>query len=385
MQPSQVDRKQIEVALAVFELGYNLPMVLVDAVELSKLQRPPFPPSLPTLIFRIDSRQVLSAVKRVLATTYPEEHPLKLLGAPGTPRQGVEELALSEIDRCHAANGAGILYLPALPTQTAFESFQEVVARLRAPGGCPWDREQTHLSLRQHLMEEAYETLTALDSQDAGSLKEELGDLLLQIVLHAQIASEAGEFSVTDVIEGIHNKIVRRHPHVFGKTTVSCVSGVLVNWEKIKEAERSQHNQHQAKGLLDGVPRAFPALAQAQELQERAARVGFDWDSIEPVIAKVKEELEEVFSATQQAELEAELGDLLFAVVNLMRWYKVDAESALRLTIHTFRERFAYIEEQAQRSGKRLTDMNLAEMDALWNEAKNQRKADGGVENGDSG
>lgn len=385
MQPSHIDRKLIEPALAALDIQHNLPLMLVDAVELSKLQLPPFPPSIPALVFRANSRQLLAAVRRVLTANYPCEHPMKLLCAPGTPHQRVEELSLSEIDRSDPADEVVILYLPARSKETAFELLQEVVACLRAPGGCPWDREQTHLSLRQHLMEEAYETLSALDSQDPDSLKEELGDLLLQIVLHAQIASEAGDFTMSDVIEGIYSKVVRRHPHVFGETAVSGVSGVLVNWEKIKEVERSQHKQRQANGLLDGVPRAFPALAQAQELQERAARVGFDWGSIEPVIAKVKEELEEVCLATKHTEYEAELGDLLFAVVNLVRWHKVDAESALRRTINTFRERFAYIEHQAQRSGKRLTDMSLEEMDTFWNEAKNKKKLDSGAQGGGLG
>jgi tetrapyrrole methylase family protein/MazG family protein len=250
------------------------------------------------------------------------------------------------------------------------ESFQEVVARLRAPDGCPWDREQTHLSLRKYLLEETYEALQALDAQDPEALREELGDLMLQIVLHAQIAAEDGEFTLADILRGINQKIVRRHPHVFGEVKVTGVEGVLVNWQKLKDQERVENGVNAAKGMLDGVPAILPALSQAQELQDRAARVGFDWSDIDPVIAKVFEELEEVRVAATAEDRWAELGDLLFAVVNLVRWHKVDAESALRGTNSKFRRRFAYIEEQARAAGRSLSDMTLAEMDVWWEEAK---------------
>jgi len=245
-----------------------------------------------------------------------------------------------------------------------------VVARLRAPDGCPWDREQTHLSLRPHLLEEAHEALEAIDQEDPASLREELGDLLLQIVLNAQIASENGEFNMADVLEGINRKIIHRHPHVFKDTQLDGVEGVLKNWEILKEAERKENGVDEEKGLLDGAPRSLPALSLAQEYQDRAARVGFDWPSIDPVLQKVHEELGEVDQASNEEELTHELGDLLFAVVNLVRWHKIDAESALRGMNRRFAKRFKYIEQQARKNGQKLSEMSLEEMDRFWEEAK---------------
>ena len=260
------------------------------------------------------------------------------------------------------------LYIPSLPEGTAFETFHEIVAHLRAPNGCPWDREQTHQSPRTQLLEESYEALAAIDSGDVTSMREEFGDLLLQIVLNAQIASEAGHFNMTDVVKGIHDKIVRRHPHVFGDLELKDVDGVLQNWERLKEKERG--GKKEDKGLLDGVPVILPALNQAQEYQARAARVGFDWPEIQGVLDKVREEIEEIKQAENQEQVAAELGDLFFVLVNLARWKKVDAESALRGTNMKFKKRFGYVEQGAKAKGQSLSDMTLEEMDALWNEAK---------------
>jgi tetrapyrrole methylase family protein/MazG family protein len=242
------------------------------------------------------------------------------------------------------------------------------VAHLRAPDGCPWDKEQTHESLRKHLLEESFEAITAIDSGDFADMREEFGDLLLQIVLHAQIANEETQFNVYQVIQGIHSKIVRRHPHVFGDVELEGVKGVLANWEKLKEKERSDKKEE--KGLLDGVPTALPALSQAQEYQDRAARVGFDWPEIEGVLDKVREEIEEIKNAESDFELASEIGDLFFALVNVARWKTVDAESALRGTNLKFKKRFGYVEQTAKKQGRSLSDMNLEEMDVLWNEAK---------------
>jgi tetrapyrrole methylase family protein/MazG family protein len=343
-------------------------MAFADALELSNRQTPPFPPSEPALIAQIYSRAVAADVKLTLNSVFPDEHPVKLVHAAGTPQEIVEELKLYEIDRSRHLGLLSSLFIPPLPVDTAFEDFQEIVARLRAPDGCPWDREQTHASLRQHLLEEAYETLEAMDSNDPQAMCEEFGDLLLQIVLNAQIASEEGEFSMADILQGINQKIVRRHPHVFGEVHVEGVDGVLKNWEKLKEKERADN--HTEKGLLDGVPKSMPSLVIGQEYQDRAARVGFDWDSIEPVWAKVAEEMEEVRTAEDDESQAKELGDLLFAVVNLIRWFKVDAESALRLANQRFYKRFKYIEKRAVEVGRKLTDMTLSEMDEWWNEAK---------------
>jgi tetrapyrrole methylase family protein/MazG family protein len=260
------------------------------------------------------------------------------------------------------------LYIPALGEGTSFESFVEIVAHLRAPDGCPWDKEQTHETLRKHLLEETYEAISAIDSGDFTDMREEFGDLLLQVVLQSQIANEEGQFNINQVVQGIHSKIVRRHPHVFGDLKVDGVDGVLANWEKLKEQERKDKKQD--KGLLDGVPVALPALSQAQEYQDRAARVGFDWPEVDGVLDKVKEEIEEIKKAESDFELASEIGDLFFVLVNLARWKSVDAESALRGTNMKFKKRFAYVEQEAKKQERELSSLSLEEMDSLWNEAK---------------
>lgn len=262
------------------------------------------------------------------------------------------------------------IFLPATVAPKTLEEFMEIIAHLRAPDGCPWDRKQTHASLRPYLLEETYEALEALDREDMAGLQEELGDLLLQITLHAQIAAEKGEFTIGDVLAGINRKIVSRHPHVFGEVVVENAQQVVQNWEKLKEIERVENGKSEKGGLLEGIPAILPALSQAQSIQDRAARVGFDWPEISPVLDKVHEELEEVRTAEGELERAKELGDLLFAVVNLVRWHKVDAESALRQTNLKFRKRFSYLEQQAKSTGRELQKMTLAEMDALWEEAK---------------
>lgn len=344
-------------------------LMLFDAMELSTAHVPAFPPDAPVLIAQIYSRLVASEVKMTLNELYPDEHPVRLVHAAGTKDELVEDLHLYEIDRSEHTGLLTSLYVPPLGEGTSFESFQEIVAHLRAPDGCPWDREQTHESLRTHLMEEAYETLDAIDSGDFVAIQEELGDLLLQIVLHSQIATEEGEFTMNTVIKGIYDKIVRRHPHVFGEIQLDGVEGVLQNWEKLKEAERKEDGKKE-KGLLDGVPLAMPALSQAQEYQDRVARVGFDWPAVEGVLDKVIEEIGEIKSATNIEELGEEIGDLFFVLVNLARWNKVDAESALRETNLKFKRRFRYVEQGAKKQGRSLSDMTLEEMDVLWEQAK---------------
>jgi tetrapyrrole methylase family protein/MazG family protein len=343
---------------------------LVDALELGALHHPSFPPDQPALVAQIYNREVASNVKLALNAVYPDEHPVRLVHAAGTDQQLVEDLKLYEIDRSPHTGLLTVLYLPPLGPETSFERFQEIVAALRAPDGCPWDREQTHDSLRKYLLEETYETLAALDSNEPAGMREEFGDLLLQIVLHAQIGYEEGEFNMAEILAGISSKLIRRHPHVFGEVKVDGVRGVLVNWEKLKAAERKANGEEKTKGLLDGVPREFPALGQAQQIQDRAARVGFDWEDIQGVWDKLNEEIGEVRAASTPEELEGEVGDLLFAAVNLARWLKVDAESALRGTNLKFRRRFSHVEKRARETGQQLPDMKLPEMDLFWDEAK---------------
>lgn len=344
-------------------------LVVLDALELSSSHVPPFPTHMPVLIAQIYSRSVASDVKLTLNALYPDLHPVKLIHGAGTSKQKVEDLALYEIDRSRQTGLLTTLYLPPLGPGTSFEEFLEIVARLRAPDGCPWDKEQTHKSLRSTMIEEAYEVLDALDRDDLESLKEELGDLLMNILLQAQIASEEGEFTIADVLHGIHTKIVRRHPHVFGEVDVQDVRGVLSNWEKIKADERATNGKTHLS-LMDGVAMALPALIQADQYQKRAARVGFDWPEIKGVLDKIHEELGEVHRANGNDEMLHEIGDVLFAVVNLARWHKIDPESALRQANARFKKRFNYIEKAAQTQNRQLSALSLDEMEALWQEAK---------------
>mgnify|MGYP001030110184 FL=1 len=347
---------------------------LLPASQLKEAHCPSFPTSAGALLHGLVP-ELGRGVKEALLAIYPASHPMELAHLQADGSLLFQNLVLGELDTLlKRTQGEVALFVPALGPDTSFEAFQEIIGHLRAPDGCPWDRQQTHQTLRTHLLGETYETLAAMDANDPQQMVEEFGDLLLQIVLNAQVASETGDFNMATVLQGIHRKIVRRHPHVFGEVLVDGVGDVLTNWEAIKAEERKEdqaaNGTEKPKGLLDGVPEVFPSLAQAQEIQDRAARVGFDWHEIAPVIAKVLEELDELQQAETPEEQEAELGDLLFAVVNLSRWLKVDAESALRATNQRFRRRFAYVEEQARKIGHAMSTMTLDEMDVFWNQAK---------------
>ncbi len=360
----------LEPVFSALEIDPYPDLSLVDAIELGRLHHPSFPPSSPALICQIYSRPVAADLKLTLMAVYPDEYPVKLVHAAGTDRQVVEELCLYEIDRSELIGLMTVLYLPALDQYSSFESFQEIIARLRAPDGCPWDREQTHLSLRPHLLEETYEALSAMDEENLDGMLEEFGDVMLQVVLHSQIASEDGEFRMSDILEGVSRKLIRRHPHVFGNVKVDGSDGVIVNWEKIKEGERKAKKVEKVKGLLDGVPLSLPSLAQALAYQDRASRVGFDWHSIDGVLEKVVEELDELKNAASDEARAEEMGDLFFSIVNLARWYKIDAESSLRATNLKFLKRFRYIEQKAHEANRSLAQMTLEEMDVCWEEAK---------------
>jgi tetrapyrrole methylase family protein/MazG family protein len=341
---------------------------VADALALASGHHPPFPPDTPALVGQLFSPMVASDVKLTLMNQYPDDHPVHLIHGAGTEQLRREDLSLFVIDRSKAIGSLTALFVPPLAGPSAFESFQETVAHLRAPDGCPWDREQTPQSLRPHLLEEAFEALHALDEGDTAALREELGDLLLQIVLQAQIATEQGDFSMADVIRGINAKIVHRHPHVFGEVDVAGVGEVLQNWEALKAAEREANGEDM--GLLGGVPVDLPALAQALEIQDRVARVGFDWPEVDGVLAKIGEELTEVLQARDLPGRVGEIGDVLFAVVNYARWLEVDPEAALRQANARFRRRFAAVEASAAARGRPLGKMDLAELDAMWEAAK---------------
>jgi tetrapyrrole methylase family protein / MazG family protein len=261
-------------------------------------------------------------------------------------------------------------------TPADIQKLVDLVERLRGENGCPWDREQTHETLKPMLIEEAYEVLEALDSADPADLREELGDLLFQVVFHAQIARERGEFQLADIIDRLHEKMIRRHPHVFGKADLKTAEDVLQNWEDIKAAEKgteSSARPESAKSLLDGIPPKLPALHQAHQMTAKASRVGFDWSSLEEIIAKLHEEAGELAEAHRGADngrIMDEVGDLLFVAVNVARFLGVDPESALRRSNAKFNRRFRYVETTIKGQGRELRRVPLAEMDALWNEAK---------------
>lgn len=358
----------VEPCLAAIGIDVLDGLTVTDALLVAGGHHPQFPPDVPALMGQLYSQAVAADVKLTLMNQYPDEHVVHLIHAAGTEAQHVETMPLLEIDRSDLIAGLTSLFVPPLSSPSSFESFQETVAHLRAPEGCPWDRKQTHQTLRQHMLEEAYEVLHALDRGDLQDLSEELGDLLLQIVLQAQIATEAGDFSMGDVIATINHKIIRRHPHVFGDLDVEGVDEVLHNWEALKAEERDTDGE--GKGVLDGVPGALPALAQADELQARVARVGFDWPEISGVIDKIQEELSEVQAARDSQSRNAEVGDLLFAVVNYARWLGVDPEASLREASGRFRERFARVEAEASRRGLKLHELGIQDLDALWEWAK---------------
>ncbi len=345
----------------------------VQVVAGSRLAAIAFDPSVPLVLLgsgaptptpdTLPGRHARPGSNAVLASLYPPSHELTRL-RDGS-RHRLESVAEGEL--------LGHDWLvPALRPEDNLASphgMAAISARLRAPDGCPWDREQTHLTLRPYLLEEAYETLDAIEHGTPDDLAEELGDLLLQVILHAQFAAEEGSFDLTDVYRSITGKIVRRHPHVFGTVEVSGVGQVLSNWETIKAGEREERGKKD-EGPFGGVARALPALAGSREIQERASALGWDWDAIEPVWEKVAEELDELRGAATQEERLHELGDVLFASVNLARWMKVDPEEALRAANHRWVARHRAVEELAAQRGVDLATLSLAEKDELWDEVK---------------
>jgi tetrapyrrole methylase family protein/MazG family protein len=250
-----------------------------------------------------------------------------------------------------------------------FDTLVEIIARLRAPDGCPWDRQQTHASLRENLLAECYEVLEALDEGDSGKLCDELGDLLMQIVLHAQISTEAGEFELGDVVEGINKKLIHRHPHIFGSAKVRDAEEVAHNWESLKREEREADTS-----ILASVPRHMPALSYSQEVQRRVARAGFDWEDIDGIIDKLVEEVGEIRQAGTQEERAQEFGDLLFTLVNIARRQGIDPETALREANQRFFRRFTYMEGLCRQRGQSFEKLSFDEQNKLWEEAKGAEK-----------
>lgn len=261
-----------------------------------------------------------------------------------------------------------------LPGET-FAAFVDTIAALRAPNGCPWDREQTHESIARNMIEEAYEAVDAIEQHDTTHLREELGDVLLQVVLQSQIAADAGEFTVADVCRDVNAKMIRRHPHVFGEAAAGSAEDVLSIWDNVKLAEKSAADAQteEPEGLLDSVPASFPALLQAYKISRKAVAAGFEWDTVEDVWAKVEEEIAEFKQACRSDDAQAkelEFGDVLFSLVNVARKEGIDAETALRATCRKFRERWAFMEGAAWGQGKRIEELDMDEMQQLWDQAK---------------
>ncbi len=247
---------------------------------------------------------------------------------------------------------------------SSFEDLIRIVDRLRSPGGCPWDLEQTHLSLKRNLLEECYEALEAIDSQDPRGLSEEMGDVLMQVLFHADIARKAGDFTLAEVMDRSAEKLVRRHPHVFGDTKVADAREVERNWEMLKQAEGKK------RSAVEGIPSETPALAYTQLMGERASRVGFDWDDVDGVIDKIAEEAREIVDAESPEEKTAEFGDLLFAIVNLARWQGIHAEDALRQANRKFKERYLAMERLSKERGVNFDELTMEGKERLWQEAK---------------
>ncbi len=369
------------VAEARLRWGFD-PAEGIQVIAAEALVASPIEPSRPVLIvplasLRADDHGVGSAALPgragprgadpidVLHRLYPSDHPVGRFGAPdGTTIGSLDRPALE-----------GALYLAPVAPELAVAgpwAMPWISARLRAPDGCPWDREQTHTSLRKHLLEEAYEVYDALEAGATPELAGELGDLWLQIVLHAQLAAEAGVFDLSDVQAAIASKIVRRHPHVFGDAVARTASDVNRQWERIKADERA--SSATPDGALDGISPSMPALAASQEMQERAANLGYDWPSIDGVLEKVTEEAEEFRQASTDGARAEEFGDLLFVLVNLARRSGIEAESAVRSANAKFKRRFASVERAAAAKGVALRDLDFDALDALWDAAKAEER-----------
>ncbi len=359
---------------------------LCDALEIASLHHPPLNPDKPALIAQIYSRAVASDVKLALMNQYPPAHavyvvraahPQESAGRGGKGRKSrlpaFSPSPLHELDHRDIFDHATSLYVPALDAASGIEAFQETVAFLRAPEGCPWDREQTHASLRNTLLEEAYEVLTAIDEDDMDALCEELGDLLFNVMLQVQIATEAEAFRMSDVIATINAKLIRRHPHLFGQASANNAGEAVKNWFEIKRQEKADKGVKDSSAL-DGIAPALPALAQAQKMAHRAERAGFKWDSHEARLAKVREEIEEIVTAQDPAHRAEEFGDLCFTIADWADGYGIDIETAAREANLKFARRFRKLESIARRRGLDLGSMSQAEMLKIWREVKRRER-----------
>ena len=324
--------------------------------------------NLPLLITQVYNRQVASDVKLSLMDRYPDEYKIFFLRNLGMQEEEIKKIPLFELDRQAQIDHLTSIYIPRSDKNMDVTPLVDTLARLRAPDGCPWDKEQTAKSLREYLIEEVYEVIDAIDKENTQELCDELGDLLLQIVFHACLSEEKGDFSMQDVVENVVKKMCRRHPHVFGTIQVNSSDEVIANWEKIKKTEYKER-----KKIFDGMPKGLPALSTANKLQSKAGKVGFDWPNIEGIWGKVEEEiceLKEAIAGKTVYDIEHELGDVLFTFVNLARHVRCHPELALNAANSRFSKRFAYVEECVEKSRKEWQDFSLAELDEFWHQGK---------------
>ncbi|MCM3762580.1 nucleoside triphosphate pyrophosphohydrolase [Alkalihalobacillus oceani] len=326
------------------------------------------------IIVQVYDAMIASEVKLTLMERLPDDYEVTIVTAAGSRDEELIRVPLYDLDRRTTLNNLTAVYVPPVHKEEMlyreFTKLRKVIATLRGPGGCPWDQKQTHQSLKKYLLEETYEVLEAIDEQDEEHLVEELGDVLLQVLLHAQIGEDEGYFSIEDVIYAITEKMIRRHPHVFGETSVSDAEEVVVNWDAIKKQEKGKEEN---SSLLASIPKGLPALMEAEQLQKQAAKGGFDWDEAAPIWMKLQEEINEFMvelKAGAGEEMKKEFGDILFVLANLARYYKIDPEEALLRTNRKFKRRFRYIEESVGAEGRVLTELTLEELDERWEQAK---------------
>ncbi|MFC0300083.1 nucleoside triphosphate pyrophosphohydrolase [Virgibacillus soli] len=315
---------------------------------------------------------IASELKLTLLEDLPSDYEVTIVEAAGSSGERLITMPLEELDHNFPTSNLISVYIPPVEEDLlshTFTQLRKVIATLRGPNGCPWDQKQTHETLRPYVLEEAYELIEAIDAKDDIGIEEELGDLLLQVMLHSQIGEETGYFTIDDVIKGLTKKMIHRHPHVFGDVSIQSIEDVNKNWESIKQEEKGETRS----SILDGIPEQYPALLKAYKLQEKAAKVGFDWDNSQDIWAKLTEEVAEVkeaISLHNQEEIEKEFGDVLFVMANLTRYYNIQPEVALNRTNRKFQSRFTYIERKLREQEKDIHDATLLEMDNYWNEAK---------------
>ncbi|MBI5997706.1 nucleoside triphosphate pyrophosphohydrolase [Clostridium perfringens] len=329
-----------------------------------------------TIITQVYNNFIASEVKLRLLEGYEDDTEIIFVRAAGVEGlESIRKIPLYELDWQEDIDYLTSIYIPKdLGNKKDFQDLLDIIETLRNPGGCPWDREQTHESLKSALLEECYEVIDAIENEDEDALIEELGDVLLQVVFHASIGKEDGYFDIMDVIGGISNKMINRHPHVFGNEEANTSEQVLVNWDEIKKEEKGIKTLTEE---MQNIAKSLPATTRAFKVQKKAKKVGFDWDDVNCAMDKVKEELneiKEVYNCEDKSIIEDEVGDLLFACINVARFLEVDGELALDKTIKKFIKRFSYIENEAIKNNKNLKDMTLEEMDKLWEEAKTSEK-----------